>query len=420
VDTTYTADFFRGFLPSFETLVYPFSPAFSPSDITEAISTMHDSPEDLALVYSYAAVTTFLSRTPELNRGEGWPQFTELVRHGLQAHQYAGLKAEGTESWTDNLPTSLKRIMTCIYLEISMMGFKRLEHSFSLIREAISLIQVLEARRRHFRGSLLSPKDTLRFHQLYWEAYIHERYLTIAAGYPSILPPIQARLSTAERGTPDHIQLGFNCLIELFLVLDDKFLACWNAQPESTVTVTGEWIEHKQSQLDEVEIQTANVELRLLSTGQSGLSERQHADLFITRLWLRTVLWQVALSQGLLRSDAIHEGLSLQFPASRLSTQLRSLVNRLNSILSIATQGSGIIQKLFEIASTIADVLTLPEPNNQNGDRLRSHAEDFVYVVKFLLELDEMRDHQKAYLEDKSRIIQQRHGLWKLHEGDQN
>jgi hypothetical protein len=31
--------------------------------------------------------------------------------------------------------------------------------------------------------------------------------------------------------------------------------------------------------------------------------------------------------------------------------------------------------------------------------------------VGFLLELDEMRDHQKAYLQDKASMLQQRHGV---------
>ncbi|KAI9167935.1 putative sucrose utilization protein SUC1 [Paramyrothecium foliicola] len=413
VAATYTTGFFRALIPDFETLVYPFSPAFSSADIAEAISTMHENPEDLALVYAFAAVTTFLSRTSALHQGERWSQFVELVKHSLQAHQHAALNVEPAGSWADSFPATMKRIMTCIYLEISMMGFKRLDHSFALIREAISLIQVLEARNRSLGEVLQPPKETLRFHQLYWEAYIHERYLTIAAGFPSILPPIQARLSATEFGTPDHIQLGFNCLIDLFLVLDDRFLMCWNAPSATAPEVSAEWIEYKQAQLDDVEMQATNVELRLLSTGQAGLSERQHADLFITRLWLRTVLWQLALSQGLLSSDATHEGLSLQFPASRLSTQLRNLVNRLNSILSIATQGSGIVQKLFEITSTVGDVLAFPEADGQSDSDLKSHVEDFVYVVHFLLELEEMREHQKAYLRDKARQLQQRQGIWK-------
>jgi hypothetical protein len=411
----YTPEFFRSFLPDFETLVYPFSPAFTPDDIVEAMSLMYESAEDMALVYAYAAVTTFLSRTSDLHQGERWTQFLDLVQHGLHAHQRAALAltTEAQGSWADAMPCTLKRIMTCIYLEISMMGFRRLDHSFNLIREAVSLIQVFQARLRAL-GPPQSPRDIMRFHQLYWETYIHERYLTMAAGFPSILPPIEVRVLTTDLGTPDHIQLGFNCLIELFLVLDDQFLTCWNANAHAKppTQVTGEWIEKKQAQLDDVENQAMNVELRLLSTGQAGLSERQHADLFITRLWLRTVLWQVALSQGLLRSNAVHEGLSLQFPASRLSTQLRNLVNRLNSILSIATQGSGIVQKLFEIASTVGDVLALPDAENTQDQRgLTSHVEDFVYVVHFLLELEEMRQHQKDYLREKSRMLQERHGI---------
>jgi hypothetical protein len=145
------------------------------------------------------------------------------------------------------------------------------------------------------------------------------------------------------------------------------------------------------------------------TAGHAGFTELQRADLFITRLWLRTLLWQLALSQGLLRSgasDTTHEGLSLQFPASRLSIQLRSLVDRLDSIVSIATQGSGIIQKLFEIASTIADVLALPAGHHQAEDGLRSHVKDFLYVVNFLLDLGLMRENQKEYLREKYHMLQ--------------
>ncbi len=93
--------------------------------------------------------------------------------------------------------------------------------------------------------------------------------------------------------------------------------------------MTAEWVEQKQVELDCEERATAEAEARLRAVGGTGLSERQHADIFITRLWLRTLIWQLALSRGLLRSappEHAHRGLSLHFPADRLSAQLRSLV----------------------------------------------------------------------------------------------
>lgn len=405
---SFTNGFFHSLLPEFEKVVYPFSPAITPEDILASISMMHHNPEDAALVYAYAAVTTFLSQTADNTHGSVAAQISNLVYHSLEAHHRAGTSSHGPGRVDEGVPHSIKRIVTCIYLEISTMGLTRLDRSFSFIREAISLIQVMEVQQRTLPDPTRTPYPTARFQQVYWEAYIHERFLTIADGYPSIMPPLHTNLSATDASTPEHIRVGFNCLIELFLILDETFLACWQSQRGAIGGLTVQWIENKQVQLDQAEMNAATAEARMSNAGHAGFTELQRADLFITRLWLRTLLWQLALSQGLLHSgssDTTHEGLSLQFPASRLSIQLRSLVGRLDSIVSIATQGSGIIQKLFEIASTIADVLALPSGHNaENG--LRSHVKDFLYVVNFLLELGLMRENQKEYLREKYHMLQ--------------
>ncbi|KAF5002011.1 hypothetical protein FDECE_10753 [Fusarium decemcellulare] len=408
----YTPGFFTALLPEFEKVVYPFSPAVTPDDIISAISIMHSSYEDAALVYAYGAVTTFLSQTADNSHGSVAAQMNDLIYYSVEAHHRAGLGTHVAGRVDEVLAVSIKRIMTCIYLEIACMGLSRLDRSFAFIREAISMIQVLEIHQRSLQDPSRAPYNMARFQQVYWEAYIHERFLTIADGYPSMLPPLRTGLSAANNCTPEHIRCGFNCLIDLFLILDETFLAYWSSQRGAIGGLTVQWIESKQVQLDQAEMNAATIEAKMNGAGQAGFTELQRADLFITRLWLRTLLWQLALSQGLLRSgpsDTTHEGLSLQFPASRLSIQLRNLVSRLDSIVSIATQGSGIMQKLFEIASTIADVLALPASHDQGEGGFRSHVKDFLYVVNFLLNLEGMRENQKEYLREKYRTLQPLH-----------
>ncbi|KAM0417281.1 hypothetical protein ACHAPT_012722 [Fusarium lateritium] len=407
----YTSGFFTALLSEFEKVVYPFSPAVTPDDMVAAISMMHSSPEDAALVYAFGAVTTFLSQTADQSHGSVAAQINDLIYHGLEAHHRAGLGTSVTGRLDEFLPVSIKRIMTCIYLEIATMGLSRLDRSFAFIREAISMVQTLEMHQRSLPDPSRTPYETARFQQVYWEAYIHERFLGIS-GYPSILPPLRIGLSATDSCTPEHIRAGFNCLIDLFLILDETFLSYWQSQRGAIGGLTVQWIESKQVQLDQAEMHAASTEAKLSAAGQPGFTELQRADLFITRLWLRTLLWQLALSQGLLRSgpsDTTHEGLSLQFPASRLSIQLRNLVSRLNSIVSIATQGSGIVQKLFEIASTIADVLALPASHDESEGGFKSHVKDFLFVVNFLLNLDGMRENQREYLREKYRMLQPLH-----------
>jgi hypothetical protein len=409
----HTADFLRSLLPAFERAVYPFSPAVSPAEMAASIDAMDDSLEDAALAFAFGAATTFLTQTAPTMRDDTASRISDLLRCSLEAHKRVDLRLDPRGRLDEDWPVSAKRIMTCVYLEISMMPFKLFDRSFHFIREAITMLQTVQAHQRQAADDDKPPPraETLAFQRLYWEAYIHERFLTIASGFPSVLPPLASGVPFPDPSVDPAVEAGFNRLIQLFLILDDTFLSQWDGRgpAAAAAAITMDWIEGKQVQLDQDEINAAEAEHELRRQGHGGLSELQHADLFITRLWMRTLLWQLALANGLLRSDpsrAVHEGLGLRFPALRLSTQLRSLVSRLDSIASISTQGSGIMQKLFEITSTIADVLAVSAVHRSDVD---THIEDFVFVARFLMHFERVRNRQKAYLLEKIDVLRASH-----------
>lgn len=296
-----------------------------------------------------------------------------------------------------------------------MMAFKRFDRSFSLLREAITMLQTLKADQAIPEGP-----EGIKYQRLYWEAFIHERFLTIASSYPSVLPPLGSGLPDHDHALPPHIELGFNRLVSLFKILDRQFLSYWTQDEDELIPVlTSNWVEKKQAQLDKDEREAMQAESELRASGRGGLTELQHADLFVTRLWVRTIVWQLALSHGLLRSGPLrdhHEGLSLHFPAQRLSTQLRALASRLESLSSIGTQGSGIVQKLFEITSTIADVLALSLGHGLTDHEVNSQVEDLFFLVRFLFNFERIRDHQKDYLREKLNILRYKYPAVALHE----
>lgn len=448
---SFSSAFFFDLLPAFEQSVYPFNPVICPDDIYHAIQVMDSSVEDCALVFAFAAATLFLAAEPSDATSSVSParrtirtQIDTLIQKSLNAHKrlddlHRVVGDEDDDGTTEFMvaeepPVTIKRIVTCIFLEIAMMAFRNYTRSFSLLREAISMLQILQLRCPSIAAGN-GGDDAARYQRLYWEAFIHERFLTIAAGFPSILPPLPGTDIRGHGHDPDqgvsllpdptvpaHIKLGFGRLVQLFLIIDDQFLAYWWQQgPGQTLgdddpAVAIAWIEAKQVQLDEDEADVQQI-ADASEDGVAGLTELQHADLFVTRLWMRTLVWQLALARGLLRSDpsahyhpghnAIHDGLSLHFPAQRLSVQLRLLVSRLASVASIGQQGSGIVQKLFEITSTIADVLTLPRSvehqgqEEHEGQRTRRDVADFVFLVQFISQFSRIREQQKAYLWDK-------------------
>lgn len=403
----YTADFFLNLITAYEDAVFPVNPIISSSEIVAAVENMEQSFEDSALVFAFGAVTINLSELSQGVNDDTTTRMTDLMHHSFRAHRQAELGSE----IDSRLPVTVKRIMTCIFLEICLMALKRFDRSLAILREAIAMIQMLQVD-QNVSERRIDDQELARRQRLYWEAFIHERFLTIMPGYPSQLPPLRTGVPLPDWSIPQHVKAGFDRLIHLFLIMDDTFLSHWRAlqDPElESPQITSDWIESKQAQLDEDEIGTAETEKELICGGYAGLSELQHADLFVTRLWLRTLVWQLALSQGLLQSvppKNSHEGFSMHFPTQRLSAQLRNLVGRLDRVESIGIHGSGILQKLFDITSTVADVLALPIGHEQDAE---SRIEDFLFLVNFLLSFERIPPNQKEYLKEKVNIVQREH-----------
>lgn len=382
--TNYTADYFLALIPDFENYTYPVNPIITPEQIRTSVGLMSIDTTHAALVYSFAAVTINLTMTQQQHTHKlsinfissnelGMPITTSERIHDLMNHS---IRAKGRATPADALSDSHLsgdlieiRIATCIFLEICWMAFKRPEQAFLSLREAIALIQLLHVDRGP--GVLTGPEYARR-QRIYWEAYIHERFLTITNCFPSIMPPLRNGQDTVDHTIPTHIDSGFRRIIKLFLILDNDLLANWMAQNDNAAdplscnrlendSITVDWIEQKQQQIDDEEAEVEAEQQRLQGT-PVALTELQLADLFITRAWLRTVVWQLAMSDFLLSSGPTgserHEALSLFFPAHRLSAQLRKLA-QFQVETSIGKHGSGILQKIFEIANTIADVMTL-------------------------------------------------------------
>lgn len=414
--TSYTSEFFLNLVPSFDEVVFPVNPIILPSDIVLAIENMHASPEDAALVYAFGALTINLTQTTWGLHNDVISRISDLMNLSFRAHREVEIA-----DLTSKLPVSLKRAMTCIFLEICFMAFKRYDRAFASLREAIAMIQVLEVD-QCLDDDRLSNNEKSKRQRLYWEAFIHERFLTMMAGYPTILPPLRTGLPLTDTDINPRVNLGFDRLISLFSVMDDTFMSHVRVQHDKghiAPKMTVAWIESKQAQLDQDERSSAEAEQSMRENNRESLSELQLADLFITRLWLRTLVWQLALSQGLLRSiptQDSHEGFSMHFPAQRLSSELRSLVGRIDRVESIGIHGSGILQKLFEITSTVADVLALPIDHAHQETAARM--DDFLFLVKFLLSFERMPGEQRAYLKDKIHTLQKEHAEIGFHNLD--
>lgn len=245
-------------------------------------------------------------------------------------------------------------------------------------------------------SSPFSVPERARRQRLYWQAYIHERFLAILDYRHAILPPLYT-LPEDDCSIPIQVHEGFNQIIKLFRLLDTEFLTSWldtQASARSGKNVTSTWIESKSRELEgDPEIDGREL---------ANLSAMQRADLTITREWLRTLVWRLAMGQTLLSSRSSKECLSLLFPV-RLSQTLRQQVSSM-SPQDIGVHGSSITQKLFEITDTIADVLIHVPAATLDETALR--IDDFLFILDFVLLFPQLDQTRRSILLEKLERLQ--------------
>ncbi|KAI1842476.1 hypothetical protein JX265_013733 [Neoarthrinium moseri] len=435
----FSKEFFKGLLSDYTLHVYVVNPIISPLEMAESIERM-DQPENLvdnALVHAYAAVTLNLTT----------PNWQADQAESLRIHQLLGLALSARDTLVTRSMSIIESsihphltarlIMTAIFIEICLMAVDKFSEAFMILREAIAMIQLLGVDRLVAEDppnqaapgqtltstSRLPPEERSRRIRMYWEAFIHERFLTIVAYYPAALAPLppEVSLPTEDPSIPQNVQTGWRYLVRLFCVVDDDFIRYWrsigSAPPRG---VTAEWIETKMHHLDDLShmdlemyqdtryhnLQDASGTSSFQVLGEEPvepdcLSTLQKADIIVTRQWLLMVLWQLAISSFPLTSQSIRTrsaAMSLQFPA-RLSQQLRQVVVILGR-KNIERHGSGILKKLFEITNALGDVI-IHVPTDSTDHRSQ-WLDDFNFLFDFLHNSASLSEVQVNILAEKS------------------
>ncbi|KAJ5404381.1 hypothetical protein N7509_004252 [Penicillium cosmopolitanum] len=360
--------FFLDFLPSYIEYVYPLSPVVTEAEARDMILHMNDCRDAASFAYIFAAVTLNLGRSDPLQQeSTKRDQISILLTRSLEHRRPFHL---------DSKP-GITDLMTSLFTQMCSIGLRRLDLGFLYLREAISLLYMLQAD--------LDDESAPRWQRAYWECFMHERFTALTYQRPTCLTPL-SRLPVHDPSLPEHVEDGFNHNIMNFCLVDQEFLHFLMGD-RSGVTV--DWIEKKQQQLEDTDWHRE----------VSRLPEILQADLIITRHWLRTLTWQIALSNTLL-SSASSPGsslLSLSFPL-RLSNQLRQFLRAIPRDI-VAIHGSGILEKLFEIANTITDVVLHLHcaPGNETIQRIH----DILFLKNFVFSFAGFQALRPAVLTQK-------------------
>ena len=180
-------------------------------------------------------------------------------------------------------------------------------------------------------------------------------------------------------------------LIQLFRSVDHKFIEHWRNRQEPSMTL--DWVRSKQAELGR------NIES--WETRITPLTSMQQIDLIVTCYWLRILVWQMALSRLLLKSEAgfEHDLISIVFPVNvsyRLQSYLESTPRQ-----AVEVHGTGILRKIFDITMTLADVLEYVIGVTDHYEDENHSLDHFLFFYHYLINMSDFYSVERSVLEDR-------------------
>ena len=289
-----------------------------------------------------------------------------LLSQGLIAENnatYGSMIVDQVVAMHQSIPRpSLNQCLLAFFLYACQARLSHHSQTFLFLRQATTLFCLL-------RLDGMSHADRALADRLFWVLVVSERSHAIRYRRPITL---QITDEAPEIDMNDPSLSGFWSLSALFRPIDTSFVALHN-QERFAITPS-------LSSLDYVET-AVNTAIK----PDTQLHETQKANLRITQLWLRMIVWKLRLHLGHLSENAHQHSLTYQYPlvvAKDLMLSTRDL-----SIDSIKIHGIGVTEKLYDIVSAVVDVLArVPVASSiPQGLAMGSSPEDDLMYIRDLI-----------------------------------
>ncbi|EXJ60923.1 hypothetical protein A1O7_05076 [Cladophialophora yegresii CBS 114405] len=206
------------------------------------------------------------------------------------------------------------------------------------LREAATLAHLMGM---HEESSYLlaDAVDSMYRRRMYWLLLVTERAYAMERHRPLTLHPTIEPPTTHDQQEEDMIS-GFSYLISLFSCIDDEFMALWN---KVKTDCSATWLSRLQQQLKDA------------LPSELKTTESQIADVRVTMNWLRIMVWQLSIANGYLSSSSNDTSMTFKYPIEVARDLVRELQDL--SLDAMEVHGVGLIEKLFDIACTLTDVV---------------------------------------------------------------
>ncbi|KAI0134803.1 hypothetical protein F4814DRAFT_436678 [Daldinia grandis] len=263
------------------------------------------------------------SVTAENNAAYGWM----LLEEALAAHRHITRRSN----------PSLDSVLLIFFIYACHASLFHHSQAFFFLREAATLFILI-------KPETLDDLSKLLAERLFWVLLISERSHAIRYRRPSTLQVTTNGFGLSFSRDREPSLAGFRCLAALFRSLDINFITLLNQESAPGAVPVNSF--------DEAE---SAINAALNHTCPSDLLPTQKANLRVTQLWLRIVLWQLRLRLGHLSEQNMRSSRTYHYPldvAKDLALSTRDL-----PVHSIQVHGVGITEKLFDISCAVVNVL---------------------------------------------------------------
>lgn len=335
----------RRCLDAFFTHKYPITPMLDRQALEASLPRLADLPDQYGLVTACCAVIVL---SPEIIAPvPASPSSASSPRAGVEpdlpSAEFLIAETARARRFGDHVSgPSLVAVQTSFFLFAAYFCMGRDNAAWFHLREAMAMLQLLRLHEEHtYHGSL---PDAVFARRTFWVLFITERAYALQRHRPLTLQTTIA-LPTVEDSDPDrHVLPGFLDLISLFRNFDSDFVTVWNIS-STTAAASAEALARLQSVLD----------FALPRVDQHAAA--QQADLLVSRQWLKVIVWQLCLSKTLLSGSSPDESMSLHYPVV-IARDLVRIARRLPPA-ALEANGVGILEKVFDVGCSLADVLSL-------------------------------------------------------------
>jgi hypothetical protein len=356
-----TNDLLRSCLDAFFTHKYPIMPILDHDQTYNNISKLKEDPRNYALLTALSAV---IVQQPEIletivpgqisTETISRPSSELLIKETIRVRQIC-----------DHIENpTLSTVQTSFFLFAALFCLGKDNSAYYYIRESITMLQLLRLHEDSTYTNILDAQYAVYCRRTFWLLFITERAYALQRHRPLTLQRT-IKLPTVDPGPEATILSGFLDLVSLFQNFDDTFLSLWNLSETDSPASTQSLV-----QLQDI--------LKFAIPNVSERTEIQQADLLVSQQWLKTMVWQLCVSKGLLSSASTNESMSFHYPITIARDVV--LISRFLPPKAFEANGIGILEKVFDIGCSLADVLSL-QPRFSNVSALE------VGPIDYLMEL---------------------------------